>query len=190
MVISHTKILNILYKTFSIKKQPVKSLVSYAQLTFQLSTATGALCSQSDTYFDSSWPSHRTFCGCAGCTWLHPIDIRGSGKGERWRQVTNGGVSKRGAGLWRVWHKATPQWVLTTCDSFQLLLLRPFHVYDICTCVAPLTGGVTSLRHFSQNSCCLSGSPLRTHKCTWHWALWTHTLHASSIIQQGTKLLL
>ncbi len=79
------------------KKQPVKSLVSYAQLTFQLSTATGALCSQSDTYFDSSWPSHCTFCGCAGCTWLHPSDIRGSGKR---REVTasdkRGGQYERG----------------------------------------------------------------------------------------------
>lgn len=107
------------------------------------------------------------------------VTSAGQARGERWRQVTNGGVSK-GEARWRqVWHEVTPRRLLTPCDGFQLLPLRPFHVYDICTCVAPLTGGVTPLRHFSQNSCCLSDSPLRTHKCTWHWVLWTHTPHAS-----------
>ncbi len=102
-----------------------------------------------------------------GCTWM---TLAGQARGKRWRQVTNGrvvgkkrgGFSERKTGWWRTWHKVTPRWLLTPCDGFQLLLLRPFHVYDICTCLAPLTGGVTPLRHFSQNSCCLSDFPLRT----------------------------
>lgn len=106
---------------------------------------------------------------------LHPSDIRGSGRREE--------VMAREAGCWRVWHEVTPLWLLTSCDRFQLLLPRPFHVYDICTCVAPLTGRVTSQWHFSQNSCCLSDSPLRTHKCTWHWVHWTLTPHVGFRIQ-------
>ena len=127
-----------------------------------------------------SWPSHGTFCGplaARGCT---RVTSEGQARGERWQQVTNRGVSGREAGWGQVCKKVTPWWLLTPCDGIQLVLLRPFHVglYDICTCVAPLTGGVASSRHFSKKSCYLSDSPLRTHKCTWHWVPRTHTPRA------------
>lgn len=69
----------------------------HTQLTFPLFRAPGTLCSQSDTYFDSPWSSHCTFCVCAGCTRLRLSDIQGSGKR---REVTAsdkvGGQRERG----------------------------------------------------------------------------------------------
>lgn len=106
--------------------------------------------------------------------WLHQCDICRHGE---W-QTGGAGVSVREAGRQRVWHEVTLWWLFTPRDGFQLLLLRPFHVYDICTCVALLTGGVSLLRHFAQNSCCLSESSLRTLKRTWHWVLKTRSPHA------------
>lgn len=87
--------------------------MSYAQLTFQLSTATGALCSLSDT-----------FCCCAGRTWLRPSDTRRSGEsravtasdkreggvrgGERQGDGDFGNASLTLNALWR-FSAATPQ---------------------------------------------------------------------------------
>lgn len=53
---------------------------------FQLSKATGAFCSLSDTV-----------CCCAGCTWLHPSDIRRSGK----RRAVMGSDKRGGGGSLR-----------------------------------------------------------------------------------------
>lgn len=122
--------------------------MSYAQLTYQLSVAR-VPCSLSDTS-----------CSCAAARGCTRVTSTGQLRGERWQQVTNGGLSRREAGRRRVLREVMLRWLLTPPDGFQLLLLRPFHVYDICTCVAPLTSGVSLLRHFSQNSCSLSASGL------------------------------
>lgn len=87
--------------------------MSYAQLTFQLSTATGALCSLSDT-----------FCCSAGRTWLRPSDTHRSGEsravtasdkreegvrgGERQGDGDFGNASLTLNALWR-FSAATPQ---------------------------------------------------------------------------------
>lgn len=111
--------------------------MSYSQLTFQLPQQRLERSAVKVTPI-LTVPDHHIAPSVAalaarGCARLTP---RGGGSGEeksRRRQVTNGGVSEREAGWGRVWHEVTPRWLLTPCDGFQLLLLRPFHVYDICT---------------------------------------------------------
>lgn len=109
----------------------------HTQLTFPLPTAPGTLCSQSDTYFDSPWPSHCTSRVCAGCTWLRPSDIQGSGKrrevtasdklGGQWERgrvtvsLARSNASVTFNGLWQV-SAATPEaisciWHMHLCGT-------------------------------------------------------------------------
>lgn len=64
---------------------------------------------------------------------------------ERGDSMWQTGGSEKESGWRRARHSVTPLWLLIPSDRFQLLLLRPFHVYDICTCLASLTACVTSL---------------------------------------------
>lgn len=119
-----------------------------------------------------------------GCTWLTSA---GQARGARWQEVTNGGVSRREAGWRRVRCKITLGWLLTPFDGFQLLLLRPSHVYDICACVAPLAGGVSPPWHFPPNACRLSHSSFGTQHRSCCWVHETCAPHARCRILQGTS---
>lgn len=134
---------------------------------------------QSYWHCDHPWPSHCTFCGCTRLiSW-------GQAGGKRWRQVTNlcAGRSSRerqGEGSSEGSNAS-----VTLNASWQVSAASP----EAISCIWHM--------HFCEASdwlwlpndiSCLSNTPLRIHKCTWHWVHWSLTPHVDSRIQQGTQL--